>query len=146
VKSLRRDRFSFTGQLAGGDASGLNPVASTTYYIGALFGVDPATTDGPPGFWIPKAARLIAVYGRITAVGTHSDAANCSLIIRKNGSTDILTISTTFQITAAANDFNSVNNSVVVAQGDNLYLKFVGGAWGTPPTLVFFNLDFYFEA
>ncbi len=136
---------AFTGQLACGDANGFNPAASTTYYFGTLFGVDPGTTDGPPAFFVPRACTLVAVYASFNPVGTHSDAANCSVIVRKNSTTDILTITSTMQLTTQPVDVNSTGNALALAAGDKVYLKFVTGAWAVPPTIVFANAVLYFE-
>lgn len=135
----------FCGQLASGGSSGLNPADGVTYYIGCLFGVAPGSTDDTPGFYIPKACKLVAVYGRATVAGTLGSNENGSLIIRKNGTTDILTISSTFQMTAAANEFSSTGNSVACSVADRLYLKFIAPTWVTNPTIVFFHCNLYFE-
>jgi len=136
---------AFTAQLATGDSNGFNPTASTTYYFGTLFGVDPGTTDGPPPFFVPRACVLVAAYVSFNPVGTHSDAANCSVIIRKNSTTDILTVSSTVQLTTQPVNISSTGNAIALSAGDQVYIKFVTGAWVTPPTIVFANAVLYFE-
>lgn len=137
---------AFTGQLAAGDASGLNPVDGLTYYIGTLFGVDPATGDDTPGYYIGRSGKLVAVYGRVTTAGTLGSNENVTLIVRKNGSTDILTVTSTMQLTAAATEFSSTGNAIAVSAGDRLYFKMVCPTWATNPTLVFLSGVLYFEA
>ncbi len=137
---------AFTGQLACGDANGFNPADGVTYYVGTLFGVDPGTTDGADGgFYIPKASSLVAVYVHIAVVGTLGTTENVSLIVRKNATTDILTVSSTVQLNAAAVDASSTGNAIAVAAGDHLALKFVSPTWATNPTVVFISVTLYFE-
>lgn len=136
---------AFSCQFACGDSTGFNPVASHTYYWGTLFGVDPGETDGPPPFFVPRACTLVAVYASMNPVGTHTDAANCSLYVRKNTSTDIVTVSTTIQLTTQPVNVNQTGLSVALSAGDQLYMKFVAGAWTTAPTAVFANAVLYFE-
>lgn len=137
---------AFTGQLACGDANGFNPNDATTYYIGTLFGVDPGVTDGADGgFYIPKASKLVAVYVHFAVVGTLGSNENVSVIVRKNAATDILTVSSTVQLTAAAVDASSVGNVIPVVAGDHLALKMVCPNWATNPTIVFVSVTLYFE-
>lgn len=137
---------AFTGQLACGDANGFNPNDATTYYIGTLFGVDPGVTDGADGgFYIPKAGTLVAVYVHTAVVGTLGSSENVSYILRKNAATDILTISSTVQLTAAAVDTSSTGNAIAVSAGDHVVLKMVCPNWVTNPTVVFISVTLYFE-
>lgn len=139
----------FTGQLASSTSGAGTPADAATYYVGNLAGFAPGTSDGPPGYWVPVAGTLRAVYGRITVAGVlgSNDGATSqsSLIIRKNATTDIATLTTTQQMTSAANDFSSTGLSVAVNAGDNVYLKIVCGTWTTNPTLIIVNLNLYFD-
>lgn len=137
---------AWSGQLAFGDAGGLNPADSTTYFFGTLFGVDPGTADNPPGYFVPRQAKLVAVYGSFAVVGggTPSTDAN-TVTVRKNGATDILTVTSTVQLSQSVNNYQSTGNSVAVDAGDKLYLRWNTPAWSTNPTLVFGNAVLYFE-
>lgn len=136
---------AFTGQLSFGDATGINPVDATTYYFGTLFGVDPGTADNPPGYFVPKAATLVAVYGSFAVAGTLGTTETSTVTIRKNASTDILTVTSTVQLSAAVNDYSSTGNSIAVSAGDKLYIKWAAPTWATNPTVVFGNAVLYFE-
>lgn len=140
------DTVSWTGQIAFGDANGLNPSSNTSYYFGTLFGVDPGTADNPPGYFVPRDGRLRAVFGRIAVVGTQASTHNCTVVIRKNATTDILTVVSTLQLNAAICDFKSTGNSVSVSKGDSVYAKLTTGAFTTNPTVVFGNAVLSFEA
>ena len=136
---------AFTAQFAYGDSNGITLAASTTYYFGTLFGVDPGTTDDPPGFYVPRACTLVAVYGRISVVVTPSSGQDSTVIIRKNGTTDILTVSTTVETNAAKNEFSITGQSVSVSAGDVLYVKLTTGAFTVNPTFTFGSVNLYFE-
>lgn len=136
---------AFTGQLGCGDSGGYNMVASGTNYCGTLYGVDNGTADGLTGYFVPRAATLVAVYGRVTVAGTLSSAQLSTLVVRKNGTTDILTVTSTLSTASAANDFNVTGASVAVNAGDNLYFKMTDGAWTTSPTVTFTSAVLSFE-
>lgn len=126
-----------------------NPGDALTYTIGTLFGFVPSAGDVTPGVWIPVGSTLRSVYVRVTVAGTLGSndgaASQSSVIIRKNATTDISTITSTLQLTAVTADFNATGLSVAVSAGDNVYIKFVGGTWTTNPTVVILNATLYFD-
>lgn len=139
------DQAVWTGQLAQGGAAGLNPSSNTTYYFGTLFGVNPATGDDTPGYYIPQTCTLVSVRGRFTVAGTLGSTENSVLTVRKNGTTDILTVVSTLQLTAAATEYSSTGNAVALNAGDRVYIKWATPGWVTKPTAVFPNATLHFK-
>jgi hypothetical protein len=136
---------AFTAILAWGGAAGINPGDGLTYYFGALYGVAAGVADGTPGFDVPVDCTLKYVSGRFTVAGTLATAENISVIVRKNSTTDIVTVTSTARMTAAANNWNSGAISVAVSKDDSIYMKVVMPTFVTNPTAAFGNVTLYFE-
>lgn len=138
----------FSGQLAAGDANGFNPSTNSTYFIGVLFGVDPGTGDGADGgYWVDRDSLLVSAYAHFAIVGTAGSTENCTLIIRKNATTDILTIASTLQLTSTNGvNVKSTGNAIVLSADDHVVMKLVTPAtWVTKPTVVFPSVTLVFE-
>jgi hypothetical protein len=141
---------AYSAQLVAGGATGLNPADATTYYVGIFPNFTASTVDnGAAGYLVPTASTLKAVYGRVLVSGTlgSNDGATSqsTVVVRKNTSTDIATVTSTLQLTAATDDFNNNGLSVAVSAGDILYVKLTTGTWVTNPTATFYIVTLYFE-
>lgn len=121
-----------------------NPSDSTTYYVGALFGVVGSTSEGFRRIYIPKNGILSSVYGSVVVSGTLGSAHNSSVYVRLNGASDTL-VSSTVAMTAAYNTFSGTSLGIAVSAGDYIELKIVTPAWTTNPTTVYIYADIYIQ-
>lgn len=115
------------------------PADSTTYYVvyGATWGVSAAA--GTTGrIWIPKGGTITAAYGSMSVQGTLGSAADVTVRIRLNDSTNT-NITTTLQMNTVINLFNNTALSIAVSAGDYIHFQVVTPAWVTNPTNVVFN-------
>ena len=126
-----------------GDAGGLNPADSTTYYWGQFSLFDPSTTSASQRMTIDRACRITDVRIVVIVAGTLGTAENVTWAIRKNDTTDTALTDMDFDTalrtvtTAVAIDF---------AAGDDFVIKFVCPAWVTNPTVTFFAAQIWWMA
>lgn len=122
-----------------GDSGGFNPLSSTTYFSGMFPGVDPSTLQTGIRLTVPFNCVVIAATITLFINGAGSNEA-ATFAIRANTSTDsTLNNAVTFNSTPNS-IFNSTGLSILLSKGDQLQVKLTTPAWGTPPTVVLYQV------
>jgi hypothetical protein len=134
--------YSLRGTLAN---TTTNPASNTTYYGGGAASNTLSATATSRRIYFPKAGTIKACYGffyQTAAVG----AANATLYIRVNNSTDIL-VTTASHTGTTSTLYSNTGLSTAVSQGSYIEFKWVTPAsgWTTPPTNMTSEFTIYVE-
>lgn len=127
----------------GGDSGGLNPAASTTYYMGQFFLFDPSTAAASQRITLDQPCRITNMRVIVIVGSTLASAGNVQFHIRKNDTTD--TAGPALALTAGAQTATAAL-TVDFAAGDDFTIKFVTPAWVTAPTVTFYAVQIWWEA
>ncbi len=127
-----------------GDAGGLNPLDSTTYYWGQFPLFDPGTSAASQRVFLEKACRITDVRIAIVVGGTLGTTENVTFAIRKNDTTDFALTDMDFDIAFRTTPTNGL--AIDFAASDDFTIKMVTPAWVTNPTIMFFSAQVWWEA
>jgi len=122
-----------------------NPFDSVTYYMrqGSSFTTGTLSGYGGTRILLTQTGEIDAAYGIVTVLGTLGSAQNCTINVRKNETTNYA-VTTTLQLTAAANTFNNTTNFGSFVAGDYIDVTFIGPVWTTNPTTVALSITLFF--
>jgi hypothetical protein len=125
-----------------GDAGGLNPAASTSYYFGQFFLFDPSTSVASQRTTLDQACRITNMRVTVVVAGTLASAGTAQFSIRKNDTTD--TAGPTIAFTASGQTAAAAL-LVDFAAGDDFTIKFTTPAWVTLPTVTLYAVQLWWE-
>jgi len=120
-------------------AVALNPADSTAVYWGSLGALGATTGATLRKLFIPRAGKIIAVYGYAitTAPGT---GENNTIAVRLNDTTST-TVTSTLVLDASLKNFSNDALGIAVAAGDFIEMVFTPPAYATNPTGVYMTCE-----